>query len=430
MNKKTIITGALGISLLFSPSVVKAATFTDVSSNNLYSKEINELAKKKIVSTSNKKFNAKGKLTESAAVKIANSAAKNVKIKPKLTKKSVSKTKTLTRVQAVKMLVDKFKINTKTTGKPFTDVSTKSSYYKTINKAYNAGILTKGYSSKLNPNQKITREEFAGLTVKAMNYQKLKGKSYESTVFKRIDRSIPPKGHKYPKSYKMMTDGLKKTSTTIKYDVKELPFRTASDVMYKDFYLNTPSRYLVEGWTTSSNGTIKIMYTDKASVAAKKLKDSDKKAEAAIKQIIKPNYTDYDKVKAVHDYVAKNTVYDHKGWATNKASNDSYTIAGPLLKGVAVCDGYARTTSYLLDKLGIDNKYVLGTSDGELHSWNKVKVDGKWYNVDVTWDDPSTSKNGKYNYKYFLIDDKTMSKTHKEKKMDYPKATSKKYLNK
>lgn len=430
MNKKTIITGVLGISLLFSPSVVKAATFTDVSSNNLYSKEINELAKKKIVSTSNKKFNTKGKLTESAAVKIADSAAKNVKIKPKLTKKSVSKTKTLTRAQAVKLLVDKFKINTKTTGKPFTDVSTKSSYYKTINKAYNAGILTKGYSSKLNPNQKITREEFAGLTVKAMNYQKLKGKSYESTVFKRIDRSIPPKGHKQPKSYKMMADGLKKTSSVIKYDTKEMNYKTAGSVMYKDFYLNTPSRYLVESWITSSNGTIKVTYSDKPSIAAKKLKEADQKAEAAIKKIIKPNFTEYDKVKAVHDYVASTTVYDYKGWNANKVHNDSYTIYGPLAKGIAVCDGYARTAAYMLDKLGIENHYVLGTADGGLHSWNKVKIDGKYYNMDITWDDPSTSKTGKYNYKYFLISDATISKDHKEQKNGYPKATSNKYLKK
>lgn len=431
MKNKLLVTSALGITLLFSGATsVEAAGYKDVKSNNLYYTAINELSKKHIT-TSSSQFKGKNIITKYSATRIVNSGAKNVKLKQKLKLPSKSAGKaSLTRAQAVKMLVQGFNINTKSTKSPFTDMSSKSSYYHYVNKAYNAGVLTKGYNTKLNPHQKITREEFAGLTFKAINYNKFKGKSFESTTFKRIDRSKVPKGYKYPKSYKMMVDGLKKNEEYIQYDNKELPFKKVRDVIYNDIYLNTPSGYLIRGWTISSNGNIKMLYSDKPKVAAKKMKLADKKAEGVIKKIIKPNYNDYDKVKAVHDYIAANTVYNFKGLNSNTLVEDDFNIYGTLVKGVAVCDGYARTASYLLDKLGIDNQYVLGNANGGLHAWNKVKIDGKWYNMDITWDDPSHSKNGKYRYTYFLLSDSVMFKDHKEKNLGYHKATSTKYNKK
>ena len=58
----------------------------------------------------------------------------------------------------------------------------------------------------------------------------------------------------------------------------------------------------------------------------------------------------------------------------------------------------------------IDCLYVTGAAGNMRHSWNKVKVDGVWYNVDVTLDDPGR---GSPKYTYFLISDSQLAKDHK-----------------
>lgn len=61
-----------------------------------------------------------------------------------------------------------------------------------------------------------------------------------------------------------------------------------------------------------------------------------------------------------------------------------------------VCDGYSRAFQVLCGKLGITCVLVDGyakvkaDSAGEFHMWNSVQMpDGKWYGVDVTWNDPT-----------------------------------------
>lgn len=93
---------------------------------------------------------------------------------------------------------------------------------------------------------------------------------------------------------------------------------------------------------------------------------------------IKPTMTDFEKALFLHDYLCANFGYD----ATLTVS-DSYTF----LKGkVGVCEAYADTYSALLTALGIPNRFAV--SDEMNHVWNVIKIDGLWYHVDVTWDDP------------------------------------------
>lgn len=79
-----------------------------------------------------------------------------------------------------------------------------------------------------------------------------------------------------------------------------------------------------------------------------------------------------------------------------------------------VCEGYARAFKVLCDKLGIPCVLTEGyartslTEQNELHMWNYVKIDGNWYAVDVTWNDPFVSssvtvKSGQERETYLLI---------------------------
>lgn len=153
-----------------------------------------------------------------------------------------------------------------------------------------------------------------------------------------------------------------------------------------------------------------------------KKKDSiaDKMIAAEVKKIKKTAKTDFQKVKAVNDFVVKNTSY-----GGNKA--DRYTTYGLMKDKVAVCQGYALVTLKMLEGLNIPVRYVVGTARNQNHAWNKVKVSGQWYNLDTTWNDPTPNSPTEVQYNYFLLSDKEFSKTHKWVKSNYPAANSKKY---
>lgn len=135
-------------------------------------------------------------------------------------------------------------------------------------------------------------------------------------------------------------------------------------------------------------------------------------------QIVKElsSKSDYEKVKAVHDYLVETVSYD-----TTLLENNIYNIYGALVSKKSVCEGYAKAFQYLMNELNVENVIVIGVgtnSNGktENHAWNYVKLNEKWYAVDVTWDDPIIIGNGKLSnqskYQYFLKGEKTMSKNH------------------
>ncbi|WP_026665753.1 transglutaminase domain-containing protein [Butyrivibrio sp. FC2001] len=107
--------------------------------------------------------------------------------------------------------------------------------------------------------------------------------------------------------------------------------------------------------------------------------------------------TDIQKIVYIHDYVADKTVYS--------LSNDfSYTAAGALVNGKAICTGYARAMVLLLTECGIESDIVSCSQMN--HTWTKVKLNGKWYFVDVTWDDTVRTAEADISHKYLLRNDK------------------------
>lgn len=128
--------------------------------------------------------------------------------------------------------------------------------------------------------------------------------------------------------------------------------------------------------------------------------------------------SDYNKIKKVHDWLINNIEYD-----INLESEEPYSICGALTEGKAVCEGYARSFKYIMDGLQIPCVLVSGigtNSNGETesHAWNYVQLDGKWYAIDVTWDDPIIIGNGYVSestkYKHFLKGSNTFFASHKE----------------
>lgn len=127
-------------------------------------------------------------------------------------------------------------------------------------------------------------------------------------------------------------------------------------------------------------------------------------AQKVSASIITSSMGEYDKVKAIHDYLINFNTYQETG-------SRSHDAISALVDGKSVCDGYAKAFKLLCYLNGIDCVRVCGSAGGGNHAWNKVKVNGAWYNIDVTWDDPVSSR-PVLRYDYFLISDSALSKDH------------------
>ncbi len=126
--------------------------------------------------------------------------------------------------------------------------------------------------------------------------------------------------------------------------------------------------------------------------------------------LAKPGMSEYEQVKAFHDYIINSTSYDIATTSQAKQTR-SHDAVGALVDGKSVCEGYTEAFDLLCYLSGIDCVEVTGTGNGGGHAWNKVKVDGSWYNIDLTWDDPVSSR-PILSYDYFLVSDAVMRQDH------------------
>lgn len=131
------------------------------------------------------------------------------------------------------------------------------------------------------------------------------------------------------------------------------------------------------------------------------------------------SYTDYENELAIHDYLVSNIEYGGE-------EEGAYTAYDALINGKAVCSGYVEAFQTLLDMLGIECRTIKGTGTEQDHSWNMVKLDGEWYHVDVTWDDPIDG-DGSISHKYFNVTDTDMALDHIWNAEDYPDAEGTQY---
>ena len=143
--------------------------------------------------------------------------------------------------------------------------------------------------------------------------------------------------------------------------------------------------------------------------------------------------TNYDKARAIHEYVAETLYYD-LDYANRITASTAVTAQEVYDKGVAVCEGYVNLTIALLRAVGIPAVSVEGyaldindpaedwdNADAKIsnHNWLEAYVDGRWIVMDPTWDSLNTVKNGKKisasndYYGFFDITPELLSATHK-----------------
>lgn len=115
--------------------------------------------------------------------------------------------------------------------------------------------------------------------------------------------------------------------------------------------------------------------------------------------------TDVERAKYAHDYLTHTIDYTYD-------SEYNQTAYSAIVNCETVCAGYAHAFQYFMQQMGIPCAYVLGYVQGGYHAWNLLLLDGDYYVMDVTWDDPLGAPSDYYSYDYFNITDDEMSWDH------------------
>lgn len=240
---------------------------------------------------------------------------------------------------------------------------------------------------------------------------------------------------------------------------------TVVDHSFRCVLADHPEIFYVTGYSISKymmndeiqKITFKGAYTmDKAGVDSRK-PEIDSYVNQCLSGI-SADASEYEKVKYVYEYLIDHNTYDLD-------SENNQNILSVIENGVTVCQGYAKMTQLLLNKLGMFCTLVNGSAqnssiaqtdaDGTIydnstvsreeaeesgdtwgsHVWNIVMVDGEYYNVDTTWGDASflyTDAGSEgyvqgpdINYDFLLVPDSMIKSTHMaDPVVDMPVCTS------
>ncbi|MFD0961455.1 transglutaminase domain-containing protein [Paenibacillus chungangensis] len=140
----------------------------------------------------------------------------------------------------------------------------------------------------------------------------------------------------------------------------------------------------------------------------------DRKVSETLAGIITPAMDEHEKVKAIHDWIVTHVAYDE--------SLTYYTAYDAIDHGQTVCQGYALLGYKMLKASGIPVLIAEGTVNTGEHAWNMVQLEGEWYHLDLTWDDPvGADPEGAISYKYYLKSDEELRSDHAWT-MSYPEA--------
>lgn len=125
------------------------------------------------------------------------------------------------------------------------------------------------------------------------------------------------------------------------------------------------------------------------------------KLRSTMKSLHLNGKTNYKKTKIIYNWITKNVKYDYSSSGYAK-----YTAYAALNKKRAVCQGYSTLFYRMCRAAGVSARVITGYSYGDSHAWNIVKVGGKYYNLDATWDAGSS------HHHYFLKSNKSF-RSHK-----------------
>lgn len=220
----------------------------------------------------------------------------------------------------------------------------------------------------------------------------------------RMKLSEMERGEDYVGAYDAIYEGIASRAQTINLAEYALSYDELS--MIYDLYIDDSGEHYHIGNKVDVSGGNVI-----TNISPSYLSGTEKsKYDAAVAEFValtSSATSEYEKALILHDALVKSITYD----VTAANAHNSY---GALVDGRAVCEGYAESYQVLLEEVGIMSYVVRGigkTSVGqERHAWNLVRLDGKYYYSDLTWDDPTIGgvdeSHKPVSYAYFNMPDK------------------------
>lgn len=218
------------------------------------------------------------------------------------------------------------------------------------------------------------------------------------------------------KAYKELFNAVSAGKTNVELSDTGISYDDIDEMFWAFHYDNPQFLGLGNGYSrgcSTMNGTIVSMKLTVDYARTSGEIDRSEFESTAAKVIAKANTlkTDYDKLKYFHDWIINNTRYNKNGPAYIRKAD------GPIVYGTALCEGYSRAYEYLCQSVGIP--CVCVASSG--HMWNMVKLNGRWYNVDTTFDDPVMSDGSDtLRYDYFLKSTSTIQRADSDHRLSTP----------
>ena len=174
-------------------------------------------------------------------------------------------------------------------------------------------------------------------------------------------------------------------------------FNTAPEL----FYYQSSYELISDGALSNKVKYLKFYFNDTITALRQKKLAVEKEVNK-FNRLVDENMTDMQVALLAHDYLATNIAYQNM-------DDSAYDVYGALVEKKAVCQGYALSMEMLLAENNIQCGVV--SSRNIDHAWNVVDIDGKWYHMDVTWDDPSEDNLGRVNHQYMLLSDEGLFAT-------------------
>ncbi|HOO25459.1 MAG TPA: transglutaminase-like domain-containing protein [Clostridiales bacterium] len=188
--------------------------------------------------------------------------------------------------------------------------------------------------------------------------------------------------------------------------------------MYEALLYDNPELFFLGRKCTITTKGTKSYFNPEYLMSAEEYEQKRQELDTVKENILKdmPRGDDFETELFVHDTVIGLCSYSSTG---NENEN---TVYGALVEGKAACEGYSKSAKMFLDLAGVESQVLTGNAKNaqggyEPHMWNIVKIDGDYYHLDLTWDDPVTvGKDEDYDpiHAYFNLKDSEIAATHED----------------
>lgn len=200
-----------------------------------------------------------------------------------------------------------------------------------------------------------------------------------------------------------------KNSVKISSRISEKTLLTIADILKNQDPLTFSGAEIEYNGISTDNAYARLTYSYTKGVDDSIAKQVAKEADKVIAAFA-PDADEYGKFLAIHDHITATAEDDSEDRELSR------TAYGPLVLGKGISEGYAYAFQYISIKAGLTSVVVSGTdANGSVHTWNKVRIGGSWYNVDCSADDEGG------NYDCFMVSDETIKQLYTENGSgDYP----------